>query len=259
MSLLKRLKKNRKIGHKSLAILLDPDKTTPEDARKLAIQARKHHVDYLFVGGSLITNDQFSGLIAQLKKDCDIPVIIFPGSNLQICPEADGILLLSLISGRNPEYLIGQHVIAAPVLRQTDLAILPTGYILIDCGRPTTVSYISNTTPIPYDKPSIAACTALAGQMLGLKLIYLDGGSGALKPVSAEMISQVKATTKVPLIVGGGINSPEKARTTLEAGADIIVVGNALEENPGLLSEIATCVSEANRNNTGNKQKHLQK
>lgn len=259
MSLLKRLKKNRERAHKGLAILLDPDKTTPEAARNLAIQAQKNNVDYLFVGGSLITNDRFAELITQLKNDSDIPVIIFPGSNLQICSEADGILLLSLISGRNPEYLIGQHVIAAPVLHQTELAILPTGYILIDCGRPTTVSYISNTTPVPYDKPSIAACTALAGQMLGLKLIYLDGGSGALKPVSAEMISQVKATTKVPLIVGGGINNAEKARTALTAGADIIVVGNALEKNPELLAEIAASVNEANRNNTGNKRKHLHK
>ena len=245
------------MGLKSLAVLLDPDKTTPEDAHRLAIQARKHNVDYLFVGGSLITNDRFSELIVQLKKDCDIPVIIFPGSNLQICSEADGILLLSLISGRNPEYLIGQHVIAAPLLRQTDLPILPTGYILIDWGRPTTVSYISNTTPIPHDKPSIAACTSLAGQMLGLKLIYLDGGSGALQPISSEMISTVKEIIKVPLIVGGGINSPEKARTALDAGADIIVVGNALEENPGLLAEIAACVYEINSNNTDHKKEHL--
>ncbi len=247
MKLLKRLRKNSKKGIKSLAILLDPDETTSEEARELTILAKKNGVDYIFVGGSLITKDRFSDLVRQLKTEGDIPVIIFPGSNLQISADADAILLLSLISGRNPEFLIGQHVVAAPVLSQSDLEILPTGYILVDCGKPTTVSYISNTTPIPRDKPSIAACTALAGQMLGLKLIYLDGGSGALQPIAPEMIARVKQNIKAPLIVGGGINTPEKAKSALEAGADMIVIGNALEENPGLLAAIARCVHEASR------------
>jgi putative glycerol-1-phosphate prenyltransferase len=151
-----------------------------------------------------------------------------------------------LISGRNPEYLIGQHVIAAPLLKQSNLEILSTGYMLVDSGQQTTVSYISNTTPIPNDKADIAVCTAMAGEMLGQKLIYLDGGSGAMYPVSPKMIQKVSKNISLPLIVGGGINSPEKATEALEAGADIIVIGNAFEKNPALLSEIAEAVHSFN-------------
>jgi putative glycerol-1-phosphate prenyltransferase len=151
--------------------------------------------------------------------------------------------LLSLISGRNPEFLIGQHVISAPVLRKSGLEILPTGYMLIDSGRQTTVSYISNTTPIPHDKPGIAACTAMAGEMLGLKLTYLDAGSGAMNPVSPEMIAAVRQSVDTPIIIGGGINSIKKAKNALSAGADVIVVGNGIEENIDLLREIAITVN----------------
>lgn len=246
MSLQKNLKKNRKRGLKSFAVLLDPDKVDFRSAGKLLRLAVESKVDYFFVGGSLITNDGFEALIEMLKRETSIPVIIFPGSNLQLSNGADGILFLSLISGRNPEYLIGQHVAAAPSLKKSKLEVLPTGYMLVDCGKPTTVSYISNTTPIPYDKPSVAACTAMAGELLGMKLIYLDGGSGASKTISADMISQVKQAVKLPVIVGGGIKSVQKARTIIEAGADIIVVGNAIEEQPMLLTEIAEMISEYN-------------
>lgn len=191
------------------------------------------------MGGSLLTTDNLRQTIQICKENTNIPVVLFPANSLHIDNQADAILFLSLISGRNPEFLIGQHILAAPKLKRSNLQILPTGYILIDTGKPTTVTYISNTTPIPYEKDSVAACTALAGEFLGLKLIYMDGGSGAEKPISANMIKAVRKTIEVPLIVGGGINSVEKAKSALDAGADIIVVGNALEKSPELLKEIA--------------------
>jgi len=247
MSLLKTLIKNKENGLKSFAVLLDPDKLTDVGTDQIIQLGKANKIDYFFVGGSLLTNDTFTRQIEKVKSQSDIPVVIFPGSNLQISPQADALLLLSLISGRNPEYLIGQHVIAAPALKKSGLEIISTGYILVDCGKPTTVSYISNTTPIPFDKPSVAICTAMAGEMLGMKAIYMDGGSGALKPISAEMIRQVKASIDTPLIVGGGINTVEKARASLEAGADVLVVGNAIEEKSNFLAEVAELVKEFNK------------
>ena len=191
------------------------------------------------MGGSLLTKDNLTQTVNICKANTNIPVILFPANSLHIDNGADGILFLSLISGRNADFLIGQHILAAPNLKRSALQVLPTGYILVDTGKPTTVTYISNTTPIPYEKDSVAACTALAGEFLGLQFIYIDGGSGAQKPISASMIREVRETIKVPLIVGGGINSVEKAKNALEAGADIIVVGNALEKAPSLLKEIA--------------------
>jgi len=219
--------------------LLDPDKVGQDAFEELLIRCVEHQVDFFFVGGSLITNFALSEVIASIRAYTPIPVILFPGNSLHIEPSADAILLLSLISGRNPEFLIGQHVIAAPLLKQSGLEILPTGYLLVDSGAQTTVSYISNTMPLPHDKPSVAACTALAGEMLGLKLMFLDAGSGARRPVSPEMIAAVRATVDTPIIVGGGINSAEKAEAALQAGADVIVVGNGIEANPDLLPEIA--------------------
>lgn len=237
-------KKSKK--QKSFAVLLDPDKLDDSDCKKMVKLGIDHKIDYFFVGGSLLTDDSLARTIALAKAQSTIPVVIFPGSNTQICKEADAILLLSLISGRNADALIGQHVIAAPILKQSGLEILSTGYMLVDCGRPTTVSYISNTTPIPYDKPSIAACTAMAGEMLGLKLIYLDGGSGALNPIGADMIRLVRKSVEAPIIVGGGINTREKAYNALMAGADVVVVGNGIEKNPELLSEVSSIVQELN-------------
>ncbi|MDX5438209.1 MAG: geranylgeranylglyceryl phosphate synthase family protein, partial [Pontibacter sp.] len=172
--------------------------------------------------------------------------ILFPSSSQHIDHQADGILLLSLISGRNPDFLIGQHDISAPVLKASPLQVYPTGYMLIDTGRQTTASYMSGTTPIPYDKPAIAACTAMAGELLGLQYIYMDGGSGALKPVSAEMIAAVRDAVDIPLVVGGGINTTEKAALALDAGADVIVVGNHIEKNPGFLAEVSSLVASYN-------------
>lgn len=243
---------NKQLQKKSLAVLLDPDKVDLANFDTFLYACVENCVGYFFIGGSLITNNIIGEMIVVIRQKTKIPIIIFPGNSLHIDSSADGILLLSLISGRNPDYLIGQHVIAAPQLKRSGLEILSTGYILVDSGRQTTVSYISNTTPIPHDKPDVAACTAMAGEMLGQKLIYLDGGSGAMYPVSAKMISKVRESIDLPLIVGGGINSSEKAMAAIEAGADIIVIGNAFEKNPALLTEIAEVVQSFNSPSTPN-------
>lgn len=227
---------------KKFAVLVDPDKPTDEQIIEIVEKSVTAGVDFFFVGGSLLTTDSLDNCIKLIKKHCDIPVLIFPGNSLQISKWCDGFLLLSLISGRNAEMLIGRHVISAPYLKLYGNEIIPTGYMLIDGGKQTSVSYMSNTTPIPHDKDDIAMCTALAGEMLGLKLIYMDAGSGATNPISAEMINKVKQTISVPLIIGGGINTPEKAATAAKAGADIVVVGNALEKNNGRLQEFADAV-----------------
>ena len=195
-----------------------------------------------FVGGSLVVSDHLDECIAQIKKESSIPVILFPGSPSQLSKYADALLYLSLISGRNPELLIGQHVISAPFVKKSGLEIMPTGYMVIDGGAPTTVSYISGAAPIPADKAEIALCTAMAGEMLGKKLIYMDAGSGARKPIPEEMISLVAKNIEVPLVVGGGIRDAEKAYLNCKAGADVIVVGNAIEKDASLLEEIAAAV-----------------
>lgn len=242
-NLLNNLYERKAQGKKSFAVLIDPDKVNLDNFSNLLNLCTEYGADYIFVGGSLITNYVITEVIAQIKTYTNIPVILFPGNSLHIHSQADAILLLSLISGRNPEFLIGQHVISAPLLRKSGLEIMPTGYMLIDSGRPTTVSYISNTTPIPHDKPGIAACTAMAGEMLGLRLTYLDAGSGAMNPVSPEMIAAVRQSVDTPIIVGGGINTTQKAKNALSAGADVIVVGNGIEQNIDLLKEIALTVN----------------
>lgn len=248
MSLLKSLIDSRKRGKKSIAILVDPDKVEdPARLRQLIDLASENCVDYFFVGGSLITTANLSSVIRTIKERVAIPVILFPGNSMQIDSSADAILFLSLISGRNPELLIGQHVVSAPVIRNAKLEVIPTGYLLINSGRTTSVAYISNTTPIPDDKYSLAACTAMAGEMLGLQTIYLDAGSGAEKEITPKMIASVRKSVNVPLMVGGGINTSQKAITALEAGADLIVIGNALEKDPRLLIEIADKVYEWNQ------------
>ena len=248
MKILEILEQRRRIGKKSIAVLIDPDKA--EDVirlKHLVHLANENCVDFFFVGGSLITMPNLAEVIQVIKEDVNIPVVLFPGSAMQIDPSADAILFLSLISGRNPDLLIGQHVQAAPILKNNHMEVMPTGYMLISSGRTTSVAYISNTTPIPEDKYSLAACTALAGEMLGLRLIYLDAGSGAEREISARMISAVRKAINVPMIVGGGINTPQKALSALEAGADMIVIGNALEKSPDLLTEISDKVYDWNQ------------
>lgn len=243
-----RILEKQRNGEKSFAVLIDPDKIkNTSTLLKTINMSVENKVDFFFVGGSLLTVNNSQQVVSLLKEHSNIPVILFPGNNMQLDFSADGILFLSLISGRNPELLIGQHVVAAPILKKSRLEILPTGYILINCGNETTVSYISNTTPIPFDKDTVAACTAMAGEMLGLRMIYMDGGSGANTPVSVKMISAVRKSVDVPLIVGGGIKSAEKAMKALEAGADIIVIGNGIEKNPNLLIEVSEKILDYNK------------
>ena len=242
MNIYNQILENKKEGNKSFALLIDPDKQDKSELISIIKKAEQAKTDYFFVGGSLLTNDSLDSCLTTLKENSDIPVVLFPGNAMQVNDKADGILFLSLISGRNAEMLIGRQVITAPILKQSSLEVLPTGYMLIDSGRPTTVSYMSNTTPIPAEKNSVAACTAVAGEMLGLKLIFMDGGSGAQNPISEEMITEVSKSVDTPLIIGGGISSGEKAAANCKAGADIIVVGNAIEKNENLITEIANAV-----------------
>lgn len=230
---------------KSFAVLIDPDKTDHNSLEKLIALGITAKVDYWFVGGSLVVSNHLEQLVVDLKTKSNIPVILFPGSPSQVTPRADALLYLSLISGRNPELLIGQHVLSAPAVKQSGLEILSTGYMVIDGGAPTTVSYISNATPIPSNKNEIALCTALAGEMLGMKLIYMDAGSGAQKPIPAAMIQAVAAQITVPLLVGGGITTPAKATENCKAGANLIVVGNAIEKDPGLITDIGAAIKDS--------------
>jgi putative glycerol-1-phosphate prenyltransferase len=221
---------------KSLALLIDPDKVKGEPLDKILTGAVENRVDYILAGGSLTFNS-IEVLIDYIKERCTIPVILFPGNLLQLSCEADAILLLSLISGRNPELLIGNHVLAAPYLRNVRHKLISTGYILINCGSRTSVEYMSQTESIPADKPDIVIATALAGEMLGLKMIYLEGGSGAVTPVPAEIIRAVRENITVPVAVGGGIRTPEQIEEAYRAGADLVVLGNGVEENPGLITD----------------------
>lgn len=229
-------------GQKSFAVLIDPDKVNADKIDELTSLAIEAGVDYLLIGGSLVISNQLDEVVKQVKKNCDIPVILFPGSPSQVSSYADALLYLSLISGRNPELLIGQHVISAPFVRQSGLEIMSTGYMVIDGGAPTTVSYISNATPIPADKNEIAMCTAMAGEMLGMKLIYMDAGSGAKRPIAESMIEAVAKVIEAPLVIGGGINSPEKAYRNCKAGADVIVIGNAIEKDSSLIKEMSAAI-----------------
>ena len=242
MDLYKNILISKKQGEKLFAILIDPDKQKNSDLLLIIKNANKSKVNYFFVGGSLLINDNLNDCIKTIKENSKIPVILFPGNAMQINPKADGILFLSLISGRNPDLLIGKQVISAPILKQTELEIISTGYMLIDSGKATTASYMSNTVPIPREKNAIATSTAIAGQYLGMKLIYMDGGSGAEQPITSDMIKQVSNCIDIPLIIGGGICSAKKAIENCEAGADLIVVGNAIEKDPSLILDISQAI-----------------
>jgi len=221
---------------KKLALLIDPDRTPVVSAVKLISEAYKNNFSFILIGGSLVS-EKLDEYISVLKNKSKLPIVLFPGSVYQVSLKADGMLFLSLISGRNPDYLIGQHVIAAPIINKSKLQVIPTGYILIESGSVTAVEYMSNTKPIPATKPDIICATALAGEMLGLKMIYLEAGSGANKKVHSEIIKQVRNTITVPLIVGGGIHSPAELKEVFKAGANIAVIGTAIEKKPELLKE----------------------
>lgn len=246
MDIYQQLSEAKKKGKKKFAVLIDPDKVRLGKMDKVLQLAADANVDYFFIGGSLIVNNVLDEVLTSIKQNCKIPMVLFPGNNFQLSYKADALLFLSLISGRNPELLIGHHVVTAPYLRMSQLEIIPTGYMLIDGGVTTTVSYISNTKPIPSDKKDIAICTAMAGEMLGLRTIYMDAGSGARTPISTDMIKAVHDVTNIPLIIGGGIKTPEKAKANVEAGADVIVVGNAIEKDPELIIDISVAVHSVN-------------
>lgn len=230
------MKPNKFPGKKSIALLLDPDKAEEDSLQYILKAANESNTDFIFAGGSLTFNS-IDNLISEVRKLCSIPVILFPGNLLQLTLKADMILLLSLISGRNSELLIGNHVIAAPFLKNVREKLVSVGYILISCGNKTSVEYISQTEAIPSDKPEIAVATALAGEMLGLQMIYLEAGSGATNPVPVNLIKAVVENITIPLAVGGGIKNKQEVEEIFNAGADLIVLGNACEKNPELLTE----------------------
>lgn len=228
-NLLKKLQTAKSNSQKLFAVLIDPDKTDVDQIPNKKIFFEKENIDLLLVGGSLMSQPAIGPFVKALKQAFEQEVFLFPGSPVQFTPEADGILFLSLISGRNPDLLIGRHVEIAPVLKASSCQILPTGYMLVNDGRPTSASYMSNTLPIPSRKGDIACATAQAGELLGLQCIYMDAGSGADAHIPLETISRVAQGIDIPLIVGGGIRTQEEREAVWAAGADMVVVGTALE------------------------------
>lgn len=223
-----------------LAVLVDPDKIGEEKSFiEFLKNCEKAKTDFLFLGGSLLTDGTIDYTIQIIKTNSTLPIILFPGDVMQVHSKADAILFLSLISGRNADLLIGKQVLAAPMIKRAQLEFISTGYMLIDCGKSTTASYMSQTLPIPFDKSEIATVTAITGEMLGMKLIYADGGSGALNPISEKMISALRKSLTIPLIIGGGIKNMIDAERAWNAGADLIVIGTAFEKNPELIKEFA--------------------
>lgn len=225
-------------NNKKLAILIDPGKQNDEtliETIKISDQAK---VDYILVGGSLVS-EYVHDIVNVIKRSTGIPVILFPGNLMQLSDNADGILLLSLISGRNPDYLIGNHVLAASYLKNSGLEIIPTGYILIGTQCTSSVEYITNTKPIPADKAELIKATAIAGELMGNKIIYLEAGSGSCSRIKRDIIAEVKQNISIPLIVGGGVRTRDDMKEIYEAGADIIVIGSAIEENPSMIKTFA--------------------
>lgn len=220
---------------KLVAQLIDPDRAGEEMLVTAVRYASDAGVDFFLAGGSL-TSVPVTGIIRRLKQLSSIPVVLFPGNLTQLTSEADAVFLLSLISGRNPELLIGNHVIAAPLLKDMREKVIPVGYMLINCGGGTSVEYMSQTFPIPAEKNDIAVATAIAGEMLGMKAVYLEGGSGASRPVAPSMIRAVREELTIPVIVGGGLDTPGKVEEAFAAGADMVVTGNGCEENPSLIT-----------------------
>ncbi len=221
---------------KQLAILIDPDKACLQHLEHLVSYANQGMFDFFMVGGSL-TFFSMQKVVDYLKLNSNLPVVLFPGDVEQVVPNADAILFLSLVSGRNAEYLIGKHVLVAKRLKNTGMKIIPTGYILISGDRPSSVQYLTQTQPIPRNKPDLAAATALAAQMLGMQAIYLEAGSNAKQFVPVELIQTVRNEIEIPLIVGGGIKTAKHLLEVYNAGADIAVIGTAVEQNPHLIPE----------------------
>lgn len=233
-------------NRKMLAVLLDPDQCRGSLLASTIAALKSNVPDFIFVGGSH-TLSSTDSLIELLKEETKAGVVLFPGNASQFSTHADALLYLSLLSGRNAEFLIGQHITSALAIKNSNIEVIPTGYLLIDGGKPSSVEYISNTRPIPADKNEIALSTSVAAELLGMKMIYLEAGSGAKHPVAPEMISTVKAGLSIPLIVGGGIKNPTQLRTAFEAGADLVVVGNVFESDPSLIADFVQCKNELNQ------------
>jgi len=231
------LKNLQKKGQKEIAILIDPDELG-ERTPNIVNTALQHNVRWFLVGGSLVSEGNTKNTVALLKELNAPNVVLFPGNEIQLVDNADALLFMSLISGRNPEFLIGKQVAAAPWVKRSGIETIPTGYMLVESGKLTSALYMSGSIPMPNDKPDIAAATAMAGELLGMKALYLDAGSGAQNPVPSEIIQAVKNNTDTILFVGGGIKTPENIIQTWEAGADIAVVGNAIFEEPKLIEEL---------------------
>lgn len=224
-------------GRKLLAILLDPDKLDVGMIKDMIPKINESRIDFIFVGGSTVAEHATQDLVLELRKNTALPIVLFPGHYNQITPQADAILFLSLISGRNPEYLINQQVKAVPLLQKSELEVIPTGYILIDGGKTTAVQRVSSTTPIASNGIEEITQTAVAGMYMGNKMIYLEAGSGALQPVLPEVIKSVKKSIDIPMIVGGGIRTEKELTEAYENGADLVVIGTAFEENNNLLTK----------------------
>lgn len=246
MNLYKSILLNKDSNRKMLAVLIDPDQCRGSILAGTIAALKSDTPDFIFVGGSHTIYSSVDSLIELLKEEVKAPVVLFPGNASQFSTHADAILYLSLLSGRNAEYLIGQHLNSAVAIKQSSVEVIPTGYLLVDGGKPSSVEYVSNTRPIPRDKNQIALSTAVAGELLGMKLIYLEAGSGAAIPVPVEMISKVNEGLSLPLIVGGGIKKPAQMLSAFAAGAHLVVVGNAFETNPSLISDFVSALREYN-------------
>jgi phosphoglycerol geranylgeranyltransferase len=237
MTVYQKILSKKKKKEKMLAALLDPDSENLGNLKKKIQLIEKSKIDFILVGGSTSWNNNFESFTEKVKSMASKAVIIFPGSAEQISPSADAILFLSLISGKNPKYLIGEQIKAAPILKEMDIEVIPTGYILVDGGRKTTVEFVSGTNPISQDDVEKIKDTAYAAQLLGMKMVYLECGSGARYTVKDEIIKKVKEYIEIPLVVGGGIKDRKEIQSKHRAGADIVVVGNALEKDPTILLE----------------------
>ncbi|NRA91171.1 MAG: geranylgeranylglyceryl/heptaprenylglyceryl phosphate synthase [Psychroserpens sp.] len=237
-TILEQIKMSSGHGEKLLAVLVDPDKLNSEAVSPFFQKVNQSVATHIFVGGSTVADEVTDQLVAVIKHNTDLPVIIFPGDVTQISNKADALLFLSLISGDNPEYLIGKQIKAVKKLKGIDLEVIPTGYILIENGKPTAVELVTKTAPISRQDLDLIVDTAKAGEYLGLQLIYLEAGSGALHPVTEEIISKVKRALNIPVIVGGGIRSKSQMDSAFHAGADMVVIGTAFEKDASFFEDL---------------------
>ena len=237
------INKSRSKGRKLLAVLIDPDKFNPEVVKI----ADKTKVDFIFLGGSEVKTEDFNKSVKLIKKITKIPTVIFPGNENQISSRCDALLLLSLVSGLNPEYLFGKQIKAAKTLKKSGLEIISTAYLMIDGGRSSSASKVTNTTPIHPENIELIVSTSIASELLGFNMLYLEAGSGARVPLSSKTIKSVKKEIKIPLICGGGIDTAQKCKAYWTSGGDVVVVGNAIENNPALINELTYERNKLNR------------